>query len=136
MVGPEDVAAGVMGRFRNTAARVACPGGLWYGRVDESANAPYARLGVKAGDLERLSDGRYLRKFDVRVEVWGDSGPTIQGQARKALEAIMAGLTVPNAIKVVDVRPAETDLELDEGFRSANDVCLLTLGWQVKIEGR
>lgn len=137
MVGPEDVAAGVMNRFKASSARAACPGGLWYGRVEEQAPAPYARLGVKATDLQRLSDKRHLRTFEVQVEVWGDSGPAGQvSQVRKAVEAMMDGLTVPNAIKVVDVRPASTDLALDDGYRAAADVCLVTLGWRVLVEGK
>lgn len=138
MTGPEDVATGIRNRFTGGTARSALPGGLWYGRVEEQALAPYGRLGVKATDLERLSDGRRLRTFEVQIEVWGDTGPAGQlSQARKAVEAaVEAGLTVPGAIKVVDVRPASTDLALDDGFRNANDVCLLTLGWRVLVEGR
>lgn len=137
MVGPEDVATGIRNAWQASAARAACPGGLWYGRVEEQAPAPYARLAVKAADLQRLSDKRMLRWFDVQIEVWGDSGPAGQlAQVRKAAEAVLGSLTVPGAVKVVDARPAETDLALDEGFRNANDVCLLTLGWRVLVEAR
>jgi hypothetical protein len=137
MVGPEDVASGVLNAWKASSTRAACPGGLWYGRVDESAQAPYARLGVKASDLQRLSDKRLLRWFDVQIEVWGDTGPAGQlAQVRKAAETVLGALTVPGSVKVVDARPAETDLALDEGFRNANDVCLLTLGWRVLVEAK
>lgn len=136
MTGPEDVAIGVMGRWK-AVARPSCPGGLWYGRVEENAPAPYARLGVRTAERQRLSDKRHIITFEVRIEIWGDTGPAGDvSRARRAAEAVMDGLTVSGALKVVDVRPAEVDLTLGDGYRAANDVCLASLGWQVKVETR
>ena len=139
MIGPEEVAVGVMARWTSQhATRVAYPGGLWYGKVNEQAAAPYARLTVTAEEPKRISDGRYHRGFAVRVSVWGDTGPGPIGNVsltRKAVESVMTGLTVSGAIKVVDVKTVGGELEVDETPRAANDVCLMGLEWRVLIEG-
>lgn len=134
MIGPEQVAAGVMAAFNRSPARVRLDGGLHYGRVPESAAAPYGRLGVVMSRHTRLSN-RYLRMFDIRVEIWGDTGPIDLGPPRASIEAAVLALKVPEAIKVVDVKPADTDLQVVGEVRNAKDVCLLSLGWQALIEG-
>jgi len=138
MVGPEHVAAGVMGRWQVTLARVNCPGGIWYGKVNEQAVASYAMLVVTAEPIVRISDGRYHRLFAVRISVWGDAGAdkfSAGGTARAAIEAMMPGLTVPEAIKVVDIRTGTGELNVEDSPRNASDVCLATMEWRVLIEG-
>lgn len=138
MVEPEHIAAAVMARFNATPARVVCVGGLWYGKVREQAGTPYALLNVTAEEPKRLSDRRYHRAFVVRISAWGDDGAakTAGGAiAARELEAMMPGLAVPEAVKVVDVKPTTSDLAVEETPRNAADVCLSTREWRVLIEG-
>jgi hypothetical protein len=137
MTGPEDIAVAIMGAFRRGKASRVCVGGLWYGRVEETSQAPYARFGVSMQTSSRLSNRHYLRSFGVMLEIWGDNGPVDGKRVREAIDSTMTSeiTTVPGALKVVDVRPASVDLTLDDATRQASDVCLYSSGWTILVEG-
>lgn len=135
MIGPENIAAAIMRRW-NASCRAVAPGGLWYGRVEEEAAAPYASLLISEENMERLSVG-YILKFRVQVKVWGDNGPTGDvSELRQLLDTQMGRITLPATVgRILDVRSGASDLALEPTPRNANDVCLLSLDWSVKVQG-
>lgn len=133
----EHVAAAIMSRWNASALRVLVPGGLWYGRVGENATAPYVRLRVAMAKHTRFSTS-YLREFTVNLSVWSDGGPMGDGaRVNELLQQLMRAnqLTIPEATKVVDVRPQSATLDVEPSTRNANDVMLSALEWAVKVQG-
>lgn len=140
-VGPDQVAAGVVAAWNGSAdARVYCPGGIWHGRVPQSAGGtPYARLTVSQGDTKRFGGGRYLRTFAVRISIWGDNGAAGDvADLRAAAAALMtrANLTVPGAVKLTDLKPGPNEMGVDESPRNADDVSMMNLEFTLTVEGQ
>lgn len=136
MLGPENIAIAIFDSFNRNKAKRFCKGGLWYGRVEENAEAPYARFGITLQDQERLSN-KSIWVYGIRIEVWGDNGAVDLTRVRVAIEnAINDVRNIEGVSKVIDVRKDDIDLELDESKRQADDICLLTLGWSLKLEGK
>lgn len=88
------------------------PGGIWYGTTPQEKTAPYARLDVSASDPEYNSGSTYLHAFTVTLTLWAQGdGATAVGDLKTQLGQVFDRrrvhdqLTVPNADRVVDVRP-------------------------------
>lgn len=133
----EHVAAAIMARWNASAPSVLIPGGLWYGRVRENAIAPYVRMKISVAKHTRYSTA-FTREFAVNLSVWSDTGPLGDGaRVNELLGQLMRreNLSVPEATRVVDVRPQSATLDVEPSTRNANDVMLTVQEYAVKIQG-
>jgi hypothetical protein len=138
VVTPDDVLAAFKARWDDDLALIAAvPGGLWHQRPESEAAYPFARMAITEGDPEEFSGLTYLGKFTVLVSVYTNSTPSDTGSIRGLIEAAFRrteGLVVPNATRVIQVKPVPGALEVDPRLREAGNVLVCTAAFEVWVQ--
>lgn len=143
VVTESDIAEGFQVLFKDFGLLEYVPGGLWYGSTPQEKPDPYAKLEVTEGEPQHNSGSTYLHVFTVTLSVWTRTGATETGKTKAAIgqlfnrERIAAKLTVPNADRVVDVRPlapAGGGLEEEASYQEQVPVMVTRRTFEVMVQ--
>lgn len=146
---PDDVFEAVRDRLAaDPGFAAACPGDVWYGRRPPKPAGAYA-VGTVEQRPAHYSDtaGGYLQRFIVELSVWcesTESAAAATGPARQALDTCLGwtptdptnGVSVPNAVATVHVRPAGGSLKLSPELRKGQDVLAAGCRVEVLVQGQ
>lgn len=140
---PDDVFQGVKARVATDPAYATnLPGGLWMDRRPAGKGYPYAVGTVEEQPPAELSNGTYTQKFVVELTVWvasADSAAADTATARRWLAGLVGrivadaanGVSVPNCVRTLHVRPAGGKLKTDPDLKRGQDV--LAGGHRVEV---
>lgn len=143
VVTESDIAEGFQTLFKGFALLEYIPGGLWYGSTPQEMPDPYAKLEVSEGEPQHNSGSTYLHPFTVTLSVWTRIGATKTGETKRAVgavfnrERVAAKLTVPNADRVVDVRPlapAGGGLQEEQSYQEQVPVMVMRRTFEVLVQ--
>ena len=141
MLVPDDVAAWALARWNASAVTTSVSGGLWNGRVNETATAPYASMLIAREGVEYTSGGE-LPRFRMHLAVMVDQATSTQAQSAE----IAVGLTYPvsytgatamirnGAGTVIFAEPRETSADTAFPMRGKNDVVACRMSWELMCQ--
>lgn len=142
MTTTDDIAAAVVGRLEaSPAVLAALPGGCWYERADEEADAgAYAVFGLeRGGEPEWYSDGTYTVPYTLRIAAYSAQGAGDPGAVQRALAAALSvGPTEWGELesgRVLHCLARGYDGRFSPTLRSAADVFVSGAQWALLIEG-
>lgn len=146
---PDDVFRGVRAKIAAAGDFAAqLPGGAWFGRQPKGQPAGaylVGRVEEKEPDYED-SAGTYLQSFVVELSIWvasDDAGAPPTNAARAWLDALLGwtpadpagGVSVPNAVATIHVRPVGGQLKLAEDLKKGQDVMAAGKRVEVRVQG-
>ncbi len=146
---PDDVLTAGKARLEAEAGWVALMGArTYFARRPEQVSFPYCVLTVEEKpDLAYAqSDGGYAQDFVLEASVWVKSGDAAAADAatpgallQKALgwtaTDAATGLSVPNAVRTLHVKPAGGKLELTDELKAGQDVLAAGRRVEVRVQG-
>ncbi len=138
MLVPDDVAAWALARWNAAAVTASVTGGLWNGRVNETAVAPYAMMLVRREGVEYTSAGELPRmRLDIAVMVDQATSTQAQGVEIAAGQAYPVGYSGASAMlrngagTVIFAEPREASADMAFPMRAKNDVVACRLSWEL-----
>lgn len=145
---PDDVFEGLRARLAadgDFATRL--PGGCWMGRRPPGKGFPYAAMTIEEPAPDYVAgDSTYLVEFVATVTVWvesADAAAADTGAARAWLDGLLGwvpgdptnGVSVPNAVATVHVRPLGGALAVAPELRRGQDVLSAGKKIGVRVQG-
>lgn len=141
MLVPDDVAAWALARWNASAVTTSVTGGLWNGRVNETATAPYASMLISRESVEYTSAFE-MPRFRMNLAVMVDQATSTQAQSVE----IVVGQTYPvgysgtsamlrnGAGTVVFAEPREISADTAFPMRGKNDVVACRMSWELMCQ--
>jgi hypothetical protein len=140
---PDDVAAWFYSRINVAAVTAVVSGGLFNGRVSETAASPYGLFTVsRDGNTEYTSQAE-LPKFTVNLGVMVDQATATQAQGVEvavglAIPVLYVGTTAMvrgGAGTVIGATPKECSADTTFPLRAKSDVVAAKFAWEVWVQG-
>lgn len=141
MLVPDDIAAWALARWNASAVTATVSGGLWNGRVNETAVAPYASMLINRESVEYTSGGE-IPRFRMNLAVMVDQATSTAAQGA----AIAVGQTFPvnyatttamlrnGAGTVIFAEPREISADTAFPMRAKNDVVAYRMSWELMCQ--
>lgn len=141
MLVPDDLAAWALARWSTSAANVTVTGGLWNGRVNETAVSPYAMMLINREGVEYTSAGE-LPRFRMNLAVMVDQATSTAAQGvaiavGQAFPVSYSGSTAMlrnGAGTVVFAEPREGSADVAFPMRATTDVVACRMAWEIMCQ--
>lgn len=138
MLVPDDIAAWALARWNASAVTTSVTGGLWNGRVNETAASPYAMMLINREGVEYTSGGE-LPRMRLNLAVMVDQATSTAAQN----VAVVVGQTFPvgysgstamirnGAGTVIFAEPRECSADVAFPMRATSDVVACRMSWEI-----
>jgi hypothetical protein len=115
------------------------PGGLWYGRVPDSAASPYARITLQSERPQWTSGRDYTQEVNVTISVWN-----LPGAGLDAFSEIVEALSstydyqerffpLSGGRRCLWLEPQTSEIQQD-GSQDAQPVLVASGSWRVLLQ--
>ena len=115
------------------------PNGIHHQRPPTGTPLPYGVASIVEGEPERFSGRTYIQPFTLKIAIYAESGSEgpKTSAIRRQLEASLRDTTtlaVPNADRVLAVRPVPGGLEYAAQMNLAQNVVTASGAWEVLVQ--
>lgn len=137
MIVPNDLYRMLARRFFLDGLKRFLPGGLWTTQGAAGRSGDYAVSRIESDDGEGLTDGRFILKGSLLLDVWTggagkDSGPAVRSLAQSFQMIRLKPLLIGG--NLLKWKPGMWQSGLDAEPEDGADVSLTGLAWQYAVE--